>query len=137
MRLASNSSGFTLKFITNRLLERFLQTVVSSDETAIRDVLREFVGRSAAGRFVDKLRSREKSMDSSLAKKLSLAIAQNGAIFPKEKGPFSNLTSTFSQAAILVAQLTRQVPAGPEREYLAREIVSKADPVPFALECFG
>lgn len=113
-----------------RLTEQF-----ASISPEIADgVLKGFAERAAMPQLVRKLRNRENEIQPASAQRLASAVARNGALLPRERGMFTS-DLTFRQSAILVAQLLRRIPSGPEREAAADEIFQQAQGLPFAFEC--
>jgi KAP family P-loop domain len=109
-----------------------LRAEVDSDDVRAR--LARFSERRAMPRLLDKLRFQEATIDPEAAQRIALALAPNGALLPKEEGPWV-MRTTVMQGAILIRQLLRRI-APPQREALALEIVQIAEPLPFAAECF-
>jgi hypothetical protein len=75
-------------------------------------------------------------VESAAARALALAICRQGGCLPRERAMFVP-DRTLSQGAILVMRLASRIPAGPEREALARQAVETAEPLRFAFECLG
>lgn len=98
--------------------------------------IKAFAERRAIAKLIGKLRSQEEIMELVSVRPLALAIARNGAQVPRERGAMLMTDMTFRQAAILVAQLLKRLPAGAERDTFAVEVVAMAQPLPFAWECF-
>ncbi|AXW61555.1 hypothetical protein CJO94_05885 [Ralstonia solanacearum] len=99
------------------------------------DALRAFSPRKAIPRLIKKLRAKEETMSTEIARSLLLAFARNGALIPEERSP---LIANYSrlQAAILIAHLLRRLPTGEERESTATQAARTAAPLSFALECY-
>lgn len=85
---------------------------------------------------VRKLRQKESSLSSSQALALINAIAPMGDNFIAERGLFE-MGGTRAQAAILMAQSLRSVPDAQLRADAARNLISRAIPLPFAVECLS
>lgn len=100
----------------------------------IRARLLLFAERRAIPRLLTKLRYQEETLDAQAAQRVALAIAPNGALFPKETGA-RVFGSSFMQGAILIRQLLRRVPPN-VREKLAVKVAQIAEPLSFAAECF-
>jgi hypothetical protein len=100
----------------------------------IRSRLLSFSERRAIPRLLTKLRYQEETLDALAAQRVALAIAPNGALFPKEHGA-RVFGSSFMQGAILIRQLLRRVPPN-VREKLAVKVAQIAEPLSFAAECF-
>jgi len=105
---------------------------ISDDEVA--DRLRQFAERRAIPRLLTKLRYQEEIIGPAGARRMALAIAPHGSLLPKEEGPFQ-LRTTFMQGGILIRKLLLRLPLT-EREAVAVTVIRKAEPLPFAAECF-
>jgi len=96
--------------------------------------LRRMAEAGEMSRLIPKLRRREETIEAGAARALALAIARNGALLPRERAMMVS-DWTFSQAGILVMRLASRVPAGAEREEVARRVVEIANPLSLAFEC--
>ena len=120
--------------IPDSTIQEFLAALADRDLAAVADELRGLAAGQRAERLVEKLREQEKTIDRVRAEKLALAVANVGDAFPNPPRLFQPLTS-FGQAAILVTNLVRRIPAGSQRDDFARRIIEEAQPVLFAVEC--
>lgn len=113
--------------------EDFLKQIGSKTEAEVDAMLMNFSGRNGLASLVKKLRVKETVIDPSIAPSLALAFARSGGLVPRERQLFSDWS--FSQAAILISELVRRVPAGTQRNDLAKKVVEVAEPIAFAFEC--
>lgn len=116
------------------ILSQAAQDGPDTAEALVRRI-RESVDGSNAETFVLKLRLRVTGLSPKASKKLAIAIGRTGDLYPNEIS-FSDTTTTFHDAAMLVRQLVDNVPEGEARLELARLIMKTADPIPFAVQCF-
>ena len=119
--------------VPDTIVGQLVEEASQGDLTAAEVTLRE-AATLGPNRLIDKLRRFEKSVDEQTARTLSLAVVLNGSLYPKN-GAEVSFVSTWSQAGILIFNLVRRVPIGLAREQLVKDIISRADPVPFAAEC--
>ena len=101
-----------------------ISDVLAAAETSVEattELLAKYGREGAAGMLVRKLRSREKLIPKENAKHLALAVARSGVVFPRERSMYSFVVSTFAQAGILAANLTRLIPS--ERSERVRDRV--------------
>jgi predicted KAP-like P-loop ATPase len=96
--------------------------------------LAQMAEKGGMRRLVPKLRRLEETVEPAAARALALAICRQGGLVPRERAMLIP-DWTFSQGAILVMRLASRIPAGAEREALARQAVETAEPLPFAFEC--
>ncbi|MDO8557029.1 MAG: KAP family NTPase [Candidatus Jorgensenbacteria bacterium] len=112
--------------------------LVEAAESNIEKIGNDFKGLSKNNKgiahLIEKLRYLENSIQPPIAEKLAVAIAQNGNILPEESTTFSFLGS-FSQGAIFVSMLISRIEMT-SRGNLAKEVIDKANPLSFAVECF-
>lgn len=121
--------------VPDSVISILLGRAEAGDEAAVAETLRQHAERGAAPRLVAKLRLVEDVLDRAVAARLALMMAHAASCLPREKTLFG-FDSTFSQAAILAMKLVKRLPAGGDRENLAREIIRDANPLTFAVECF-
>ena len=115
-----------------RLLENF-----AAMEPADQDAtLRAFGQRAAMPQLVRKLREHEDEITPDAARALALSIVRNASVLPRERAMFHS-DFTYTQAAILVAQLSRRIPVGQAREALADDIFQQVQTLPFGVECLA
>src|SRR3989338_4239670 len=113
--------------------EAFIKEIETKKDEEVDEVLKSFSGRNGMSSLVKKLRFKEILIEPKVAPRLALAFARSGGLVPRERQLFSDWS--FSQAAILISELVKKVPAGRNRDNLAKEVVKKAEPLPFAFEC--
>ena len=111
-----------------------LDVAGQGDSAELDRRLRTMAEAGGMRHLVTKLRRRDEIIDPGAAGHLALAVTRNGGLVPRERAMLIS-DWTFMQAGILVTRLAGRLPAGPEREELARQIVDAADPLPFAFEC--
>ncbi len=128
--------GIPPRDISDEAIEEILTTSSNSSEDAAR-LITSHCKKGTASILIRKLRSREKTIPVGAIKGLAMAVAISGAAFPRERSMYSFVASTIAQAGILVSNLVKLLPPGAEREQLAGELISVADPIPFAIECFN
>ena len=121
--------------ISDTEMEEFLEKIKNLNLDAVAAEIKKLIGNNRAEVFISKLKKYEKGLSTDLAKKLSLAISKSGDIFHEPDILFSFL-GPFSQAAILISRLVKQVPKSEGRLDLAKEIVDKGEPISFVSECF-
>lgn len=121
--------------VPDQVVTGFLGLVAKGSDAEVDEIFKTLGERGALRRLVPKLRKHEDVLEGVVAARLARAIARSGGRLPREKTMWG-FDSTFSQAGILAGQLLLRIPAGAEREELARRIVQEAEPLPFAFECF-
>lgn len=121
--------------ISDQAINDFLN--FSDNETIdnVAQLLQSFVSQRNADKVISKLRQREKSLSIETSKLLAQALAASGSFFPNPDKMYS-FTTAWSQAAILVSQLLRNIPKGKERLETAKNILQLSEPLTFKLECF-
>lgn len=83
-----------------------------------------------ARRLIQRLRQQEETTSPDVVESLCVAIAANSKHIPNPQSLFS-VANPMSQAAILVSQLVKRLPAGAARVALAKKIIEAADPLWF------
>jgi hypothetical protein len=99
----------------------------------ISEILKKLLTSRNADKIIKKLRSKEKELSPVASSTLGTALALSGVSFPNPEVLFSFMTP-FSQASILLAQLAKNILNDDRRKY-AENILSKAEPLTFAVEC--
>jgi predicted KAP-like P-loop ATPase len=117
--------------VSDREVEGFLSAIEQVDATD--DALREFAQRGAYPQLIRALRQVETSIDERFASVAALALVRNGALIPRERGPYV-LGGTELQTAVLVARLVGRV-SRDTRTGFAQRVLDETTPLPFALEC--
>ena len=100
----------------------------------VADRLRELSTSRNVETMLYKLRLKEDKLDAPRARRLASAVSMIGDTFPDPLALFS-FTNPFHQAAILVAQLVKSLPAE-ERVAVLTDLVRDAKPLSFAAKCF-
>lgn len=106
----------------------------SLKEEQVGAQMERFAERRAMPGLLTKLRSQEDTIEATPARLLAMAIAPHGALLPKEEGAWV-LRTTLMQGAILIRKLLLRLPMS-ERETTAIAIIRRAQPLPFAADCF-
>jgi predicted KAP-like P-loop ATPase len=122
--------------VADQAIDALVAVADVSEQGVVTDKFKNLLSPNNAERLIDKLRLIEESVSPLSARRLALAVAGRGESYPGEHGFFS-LTSAFQQAAILVSKLLRRIAPGDERDNAAKSVMQAAQPLPFALECFG
>ncbi len=112
----------------------FCEAASAASDAEKRVLLEAFSARKALPRVISMLRQREESLSQAQASALITAVALNGDLLPRERGMMV-LSDTQAKAAMLIAGLLRQVPAGEFRQREAERVIQIATPVSFAMEC--
>ncbi|WP_271400957.1 KAP family P-loop NTPase fold protein [Salinicoccus roseus] len=86
--------------------------------------------------LVTKLRNSSSSFTLEQSKKMAVAIAHAGNIFPNPIQLFK-FTNTFSQAAILTSICIENISEATEKEKTAKSVLQEASTLEFAVECFS
>jgi hypothetical protein len=116
--------------VSDVAMKKYLETVRTDSKKAFQELVRT----ESMEQLITKFRSNEDQMDIESGKLLAIAMAENGSLLPRSKtGLFSDWT--FIQAAILIAQLIKRVSEMAERENFSKQIIEKAEPIPFAIGC--
>lgn len=98
------------------------------------DAWKEFVTIDRAKAVIEKLREREAYIGGKLGATLISVIASTGSLYPRDE-QFISYRSTFSHAAMLVAQIISRMPAG-SRPAAVDLVISQAEPLEFAAELY-
>lgn len=120
--------------VSDILVAAVIREAASNNNVATDNLIEEFASRNALTRLVQKLRRQEAQIPAEAIPSLTMTIARNGRLLPRERGMFA-MGGTRAQAAILIGQLVRRVTPAQSAEALAKEIVERAQPLPFAVEC--
>lgn len=118
-------------------VKAFLDGIAFLDRRGQDAALEAFARRGAFARFIHKLHQYAPNVEAETARALASAIARNGALATQERGQAAALESTFGHAADLITGFVQRAASGQARDQVARSIVEIAEPLPFALECFG
>lgn len=113
----------------------FLTALVLANDIDKRALLQPFAANSAIPRLISKFRQRVALLPLDQAKALATTLILSGDLLPRERGMMV-MGGTTMQAAILIADLLRIVPAGAQRQEEAERIIRLATPLGFSVECF-
>ena len=119
--------------IAEREIEDVLLAAERGDVQEVAGCLGVLIRSRDASTLIAKMRKRETACSPKASETLAMAVGQAAAQLPRPPSLFPG-TSTSSQASILVNQLLRNVPAA-ERLEVAKRVLLKAEPLPFAAEC--
>jgi hypothetical protein len=121
--------------ISDQAINDFLNSSDNKTIDNVAQLLQSFISQRNADKVISKLRQREKGLPKETSKLLAQAIAISGSFFPNPEQMFP-FTTAWSQAAILISQLLRNIPKGSERLEIAKTIIYLSQPLTFKLECF-
>lgn len=121
--------------ISDIAINQFLETIENLQPDSASIELQRLISQRNADKVVLKLRQREKALSEKISKILALSIASSGAFFPNPEQLFS-FTTAWSQAAILVHKLLKNIKNAVARHETAQLILDKADLLPFKLELY-
>lgn len=126
--------GVPLGDVPDRLIMEFIESSPELSVAAAREVLQRFTEMHGMQRLVTRLRQRKDMIEASQAKAIALTLARNGDLLPRERSMLTFL-DTRASAAILIADMLKQLPIGLERQGVAEDIIREASSVGFASEC--
>ncbi|HUT60681.1 MAG TPA: P-loop NTPase fold protein [Phycisphaerae bacterium] len=118
--------------VADREIAAFLDGAESGDVPSLVKELKRLCGTERAGSLVSKLSKREGELSPESCAKLARAMAGVGEVFPRPQSMFP-FVETFSQAAILVANLVKAIPPV-QRLTAAEGVVADGIPLAFAVE---
>jgi hypothetical protein len=121
--------------IPDEVIDKIISSLPSSSIDNVIKLFNMHVTSRNADNFVLKLRGYEKILSTESAKKIGVAIAMSGHLFPNPEILWFHETA-FVQATILVARLSHSIPSGEERLIYAQNIINNAEPLPFAIEAW-
>jgi hypothetical protein len=119
--------------VSDREIENLLEKCKEGKIEATAAMLKDLLTSRNAEKVIKKLRYREKGLIPVISSTLGTALALSGETFPNQEVLFPFMTS-FSQASILIAQLAKNILQEDQLKY-AKNILSIAVPLPFAVEC--
>ncbi len=119
--------------VPDRKIENLLEKCKEDKIGATAAMLKDLLTSRNAEKVIKKLRYREKGLIPVISSTLGTALALSGETFPNPDVLFS-FTTPFSQASILIAQLAKNILQEDQLKY-AKNILSIAVPLPFAVEC--
>jgi len=126
--------GVPMGDVPDRLIAEFIEGAPEMSEAAASGALQRFGEMHGMPRLVTKLRQRKGIINAAQAKAIALGLARNGDLLPRERGMLMVL-DTRGSAAILIADMLRRLPVGPERHGVAEQVIQEASSVGFACEC--
>ena len=107
------------------------------DVEQIKDKIKQLIDTSSTDNFLHKLRSLEEDFNWVVSKKLAIAIALSGSIFPDKNTFFGfGVDTPKGQAAIFIYQLINKHGVSNENFELAAELFNKSQPFEFSFEIF-
>lgn len=118
--------------IADSHLNGLIDALVASDVDEQRRLLSAYATR-AMPQLIQALRDRVDSMSEASVLPVAIAIAKNGDLLPRERGPYV-LGGTMMQAGILISQLMRRIPM-PNRQAAVETIVQTVSPLKMGVEC--
>jgi hypothetical protein len=128
---------FTYAIPSNDVPDAAVITLVdaaaSQDDATVVTSLKTHLSGRRAGRFIEKLRNVETTIDPKAAEFLAISIARLGSHLPNPPALF-DFAEPPSQAAILISHLLRRLTAD-QRVRAAKSVAAAADPLWFAVEC--
>ena len=127
--------GVPARDVADREIEDLLLAADKGEAQGVTGTIDTIIHRRNAETLISKLRKRETTCSANGSETLAMAIGQVAAHLPRPPSLFP-AESTSSQASILVSQLLRNIPA-PERVDVAKRVLLKAEPLPFAAECLS
>jgi len=120
--------------ISDQQIASLLQKMSAKNLAETASDWRQIITERNVEMLIRKLRTKEEKLDASTSGNLALALAPIGAAFPNPNVLLS-FTNPFHQAAILIANLVRNLPEGKERLKLGEAILKTAEPISFAAKC--
>ena len=118
--------------ISDSHLTVLAEALVVADPDGQRSLLSMYPIR-AMPQLIQALRDRVDSLDQHFVLPIAIAVARNGDLLPRERGPYV-LGGTMMQAGILISQLMRRVPL-PERQAAVETVIQAATPLAMGSEC--
>ncbi|MFI8730411.1 P-loop NTPase fold protein [Stutzerimonas kunmingensis] len=113
-------------------LAALTEALVTANPDEQRNLLSAYPKRTMP-QLIQALRDRVESLDPAFALPIAIAIARNGDLLPRERGPYV-LGGTRMQAGILISQLMRCIPL-PERQAAVETVVQVSSPLTMGSEC--
>src|SRR5690606_37562380 len=107
-------------------LAALTEALVTANPDEQRNLLSAYPKRTMP-QLIQALRDRVESLDPAFALPIAIAIARNGDLLPRERGPYV-LGGTRMQAGILISQLMRCIPL-PERQAAVETVVQVSSPL--------
>jgi hypothetical protein len=120
--------------VSDVVVEDFISSLSNNSVDDIVISLNKIVTFRNADNFILKLRGHEDNLPSKNAQTLGIAIAHCGNLFPNPE-IFDPFRTAFSQAAILIAQLSHNILTSEERFAYAKKIVLECEPFSLSIDC--
>lgn len=120
--------------ISDLTVGNFLDNINDNLDEVVSEI-KELITRDNVESYIAKIRRLENQLNPQTSKVLSLAIARVSEKFPNPEQIF-DFTTPFSQAAILVSKLIKNLSNKEESMELAKEILKTSESISFAVECF-
>jgi hypothetical protein len=121
--------------ISDRIIDEFLTAGDENDVDYIVGHIRDLSTGGKVATLVRKLRLREDQLPVGYAKRLALALSQNGALFPQEKeNIFSRFVSPHAQVTRLLIRIVQRIQDPKQRDNFAVTIAKSATPLSLAVE---
>ena len=120
--------------VSDLTIRKFVDSIVeNADINELLSNLGDIASPKNATRVISKLRINEKTYSPLVSTALARTVARLGDLFPDPEG-FFRVSSPFSQAAILVSQLIRNLRTDKDKAELANKLMIEAEPISFAAE---
>lgn len=118
------------------VIEKFIQSIERITYDKLREAFYDLIKTKNVEKVVSKLRYKSDLISSKSSTILALLIAEAGSAFPKKVQPFT-FRGAFSEAAMLIRDLVTNIPDKEDAQDLANNLISKAQPITFAIEIFS
>jgi len=109
-----------------------VEALGAADSEEQRSVLSTYTKRTMP-QLIQALRNHVESLDQAFALPIAIAVASNGDLLPRERGPYV-LGGTMMQAGILISELMRRIPLS-ERQAAVEAVIQAASPLAMGSEC--
>lgn len=126
--------GVSTSLLSDRRFQQFLDELPKQTPTEQDAALLELASPEVATSLVQRLRQREGHVSPPIAVALAPLMARNGKLFRSESGA-SSFEGAFTEIAIVIHFLIKNVAEDTARFNLASEVLRVAEPLPFASEC--
>ena len=118
---------------SDRDLLSFVESLPGVATEQISERLKQLISPKSADAVIAKLRSKGKAIASTESRKLALAIARNGSLFPVRHSLLS-FQGAFSQAGMFIGDLVENILDTAERFSFAKSLLQEAEPITFSVE---
>lgn len=119
--------------IADALIVKLLTASGNEELTVVDEILNDYLG-TCSKRLLAKLRVAEAQTSPVAARTLSLSLAKRAYLLPNPE-TMANWEAPPGQAAILISQLIRRLPAGEARIIASNNVMLHSEPLWFAAEC--